>query len=72
MKIQDMIDEDAGCIQIVQQMNALLGLTKNANLAILKSHLKTCARETLLNGSEAEQESFIEELVQTFSMITKK
>jgi hypothetical protein len=39
---------------------------------MLKSHLQRCGRQPLIEGDEKEQADFIDELVQVFSMITKK
>jgi DNA-binding FrmR family transcriptional regulator len=72
IKIQSMVESEAGCVAIVQQLNALIGLSKNASLNMLKSHLQRCGRQALIEGDEKEQADFIDELVQVFSMITKK
>lgn len=67
-----MVDNDVRCIKTVQQVNAMIGLLKNMNLTILESHLRTCARHELTSEDDAEQAKYAKELVQTFSMISKK
>ena len=56
-KIQGMIRQ----IDIVQQINATIGLLKKMNTTLLSSHLMTCGKDKLSSPSEAE--AFVQEFL---------
>ncbi len=41
-KIEKMLIEKSYCADIAQQINATIGLLRNANMVLLESHLQTC------------------------------
>jgi DNA-binding FrmR family transcriptional regulator len=41
-KIEKMIEEDVYCADIAQQINAAIGLLKQANNRLLENHIKCC------------------------------
>ena len=47
--IQKLIDENAYCMDIAQQINSAIGLLKSANEQVILSHLKTCGAKKLNN-----------------------
>lgn len=48
-----MVDENAYCVDISNQLLATQALLKNANREIVKAHIRGCVREAL-SGEEAE------------------
>jgi DNA-binding FrmR family transcriptional regulator len=46
-----MTEENRYCVDIANQILAVVSLLKKANLQILEQHLKTCVRESLENDS---------------------
>ncbi len=58
-----MIEEGGYCIDIIQQVNAALGLLKKTNNYILESHLLSCGTTKLSSGSQKSKEDFAKELV---------
>lgn len=48
-----MVDEDAYCVDISNQLLATQALLKNANREIVKAHIRGCVREAL-SGEDAE------------------
>lgn len=69
--IAKMLDQDRYCIDIAQQVNAAVGLLKQANMALLESHLNTCGAKNLNSKDEKTREKFIKELLQVCSVTTK-
>ena len=55
-----MIDEDAYCVDISNQLLAVIALIKKANHEVLAGHIKGCVQEAI-NGAEAEEK--IEEVL---------
>lgn len=70
--IQKMIDEDRYCLDLAQQVNAAIGLLKNANATILENHLQTCGTQKLSSENKAEKTEYIKELVQMFAVSNRK
>lgn len=70
-KVQKMIDDDIYCADIAHQINASMGLLQSANRELLKNHLSCCGTKAL--GWEwREKEAFIDELVRTWDVATRK
>ena len=70
-KIQKMIDEDVYCADIAHQINASMGLLQSANRDLLKNHLACCGAQVLSSHGK-EKDEFIEELVRTWDVATRK
>jgi DNA-binding FrmR family transcriptional regulator len=70
-KVRDMLDEDAYCMDLAQQINAAIGLLRSANNLIVESHLKTCGHR-MAGDDEEDKERFIKELLQVFQISKRK
>ena len=70
-KVQKMIDDDVYCADIAHQINAAMGLLQSANRELLKNHLSCCGTKALA-GQWKEKEDFIDELVRTWDVATRK
>lgn len=70
--IQRMIDDDRYCLDLAQQVNAVIGLLKNANATILENHLQTCGTQKLSSENPVEKTEYIKELVQMFAVSNRK
>lgn len=69
--IDKMMAEKRYCVDIAQQVNAAIGLLKQANNYILEGHLLSCGANKLNSKNEAIKLAFAQELVRTFDL-TKK
>ena len=67
-----MIEEERYCLDIAQQINAALGVLRNANSTILKNHLQTCGGKKMVSKDEDVRNKFIEELIRTFGIASRK
>lgn len=70
-KVQKMIDDDVYCADVAHQINASMGLLQSANRELLKNHLACCGTKAL-SSEWKEKEDFIEELVRTWDVATRK
>ncbi len=62
-KIQRMIEEDAYCVDVMQQNLAVIGLLKSAHQSLLETHMSHCVKGALEAGSPAKKEEMIEEIL---------
>ena len=71
-KVDAMVQDDAYCVDIATQVNAVIGLLKEANRQILKQHLACCGKKKLVSKNPVEVEEFIDELVRVWDVSTRK
>lgn len=67
--IQQMIDEDRYCIDIVQQLTALSAAADEVSLLILESHIEGCVTDAI---REQHGEEHIKELMGTIRKAMKR
>ncbi len=69
--ILGMIEKKRYCMDLVQQINAVIGLLRGANTLILESHLHTCGSK-LHTSSAEEKEKFIKEIIRMCTVSQRK
>ena len=62
-KIIEMLEQDAYCIDIMQQNLAAMGLLKSANEQLLERHLQSCFRSVMESGNEKKKQEMIGEIL---------
>lgn len=62
-KVKSMIEEDAYCIDVLHQSNAIQKALKEADKLILENHLKKCVSDAIVEGKKDEA---IAEIMQVF------
>jgi DNA-binding FrmR family transcriptional regulator len=63
-KVQKMLEEDKYCIDIIQQIDAVIGLLKSSKKTILKSHLDRCLEHKIKENKD----KTIDELMKIYSL----
>lgn len=71
-KIESMLEEGIYCANIAQQINAAIGLLKQANNKLLESHIKCCGARKLLSNDKKEVDDFVKELIRVRDVSTRK
>jgi len=71
-RVEKLVDDGAYCVDIVQQVNATIGLLKSINTKLLESHIKCCWSKKLLSKDPKEVDAFVKELVRTRDVSTRK
>lgn len=66
--IQNMIENDRYCVDILVQISAINAALKKVSLSLLERHTHHCVIEAIKNGEEAEA---IEELMEVFERFSK-
>ena len=66
-----MVDEDAYCIDVIQQIQAVQAALNKVSGLILDSHLHSCVTTAIRGDDPAERERVLEEVTSVFEMSTK-
>ncbi|MEQ1752542.1 MAG: metal-sensitive transcriptional regulator [Micropepsaceae bacterium] len=65
--ITGMIETDRYCIDVINQLQAIMVALRNVEQEILKDHLSHCVEHAIQSGNKKDQRQKIEELVATLS-----
>jgi DNA-binding FrmR family transcriptional regulator len=69
--IVKMTEEDRYCMDVIQQVNAVIGILRQANNLTLESHLHTCGK-ALASKDSATREKFIAEIMRACDISQRK
>jgi DNA-binding FrmR family transcriptional regulator len=70
-KIKKMLDDNAYCIDIMQQNLAVIGLLKSAHQSLLEGHLNSCVSGAITTGSPAKKKQLIDEVIRVSKLASK-
>lgn len=70
--VQRMVEDDAYCIDIIQQTQAVQSALEKFNSVVLANHLNSCVTTAIRGDDAAERERVVNELVQVFDPSSKK
>lgn len=62
-KVLRMAEDDAYCVDVMQQNMAVMGLLKSAHHSLLQGHLEGCVTTAFGTGSPAKQRAMIKEIL---------
>jgi DNA-binding FrmR family transcriptional regulator len=62
-----MIEDDRYCIDVVNQVQAVIAALKKAESEILKDHISHCVEHAIRSGDKTAQREKVQELVDTLS-----
>ena len=69
--IERMVSEDAYCIDVIKQVQAVQAALNKVNDLILVNHLNTCVIEAVRGDNKRERERVLDEIVDVFEMAQK-
>ena len=69
--IERMVSEDAYCIDVIKQVQAVQAALNKVNDLILANHLNTCVIEAVRGDNKKERERVLDEIVEVFEMAQK-
>ena len=69
--IEKMVAEDAYCIDVIKQVQAVQAALNKVSTAILDSHLHTCLTTAVRGDDANERERVLVEIADVFEMATK-
>ena len=66
-----MVEEDAYCIDVIRQIQAVEAALNKASVQILDEHLNSCVITAIRSESTAERERVLREITEVFEMSSK-
>ncbi len=66
-----MVEEDAYCIDVIRQLQAIEAAISKTSALILEDHLNSCVITAVRGDSEQERERVLKEIAEVFEMSTK-
>lgn len=66
-----MVEEDAYCIDIIRQIQAVEGALNKVSTKILEDHLNSCVITAIEGNDQGERERVLKEITEVFEMSTK-
>jgi CsoR family transcriptional regulator, copper-sensing transcriptional repressor len=66
-----MMEEDAYCIDIIRQIQAVQAALNKVSAGILENHLNSCATTAIRGEDPAERERVLKEITDVFETATK-
>jgi DNA-binding FrmR family transcriptional regulator len=70
-KIIKMLNEDAYCIDIMQQNLAVIGLLKSAHQMLMEDHLNSCFKNAMATKNEKRKQEMIQEILKVTKLFNK-
>lgn len=67
----EMLEEDRYCVDVSNQILAVISLLKKGNEQLLKQHLQHCVLEAFESDNQALKQDKIDEVIQILSKVTK-
>lgn len=69
--IERMVEEDAHCVDVIRQIQAVKAALDKVSSLILDNHLQTCVAEAIRGDNVAEREVMLKELTAVFETQAK-
>jgi CsoR family transcriptional regulator, copper-sensing transcriptional repressor len=66
-----MVEEDAYCIDVIRQIQAVEAALNKVSAGILENHLNSCVTTAIQGDDPAERERVLKEITEVFEMSTK-
>lgn len=66
-----MVEDDAYCIDVIRQVQAVEAALSKVSVQILEDHLNSCVITAIRGDSEQERERVLKEVAEVFEMSTK-
>lgn len=69
--IERMVDEDAYCIDVIKQLQAVQAALNKVSALILDTHLRHCVTTAIQGNDPSERERVLQEVTSVFEMSAK-
>ena len=70
-KIAKMVENDEYCIDIMQQVLAVIGLLKSAHQMLMEKHLNTCFKKAMETKNEKRKREMTQEILRVTKLSNK-
>jgi len=69
--VQRMVDEDAYCIDVIRQIQAIQSALNKVSINILDNHLNSCLISAVRGDDQIEQDRVLQEIIDVFEAAAK-
>lgn len=69
--IERMLDEDAYCIEVIKQIQAVQAALNKVSAQLLENHLNSCVVTAIQSDNPQERERVLDEIADVFATATK-
>lgn len=69
--VMRMVEEDAYCIDIIRQLQAVQAALNKVSIIILEEHLSSCVITAVQGEDQADRERVLQEIADVFKAVTK-
>jgi len=70
-RIITMTEEDAYCMDIMQQNLAVIGLLRSAHEMLMENHLNTCFKSAMATSNEKKKQEMTDEILKVTKLFNK-
>lgn len=70
--IERMVQEDAYCIDVIKQIQAVQAALSRVSTLLLDNHLRTCVTTAIQGDDALEREKMLQEITSVFAVTGKK
>jgi DNA-binding FrmR family transcriptional regulator len=70
-KIIKMIEDDEYCVDIMQQVLAVMGLLRSSHAKLMENHLSTCFKKAMESKNEKKKREMIEEILKVSRLFNR-
>lgn len=70
--VERMVDEDAYCIDVIQQLQAVQAALTKVSSLILDNHLRTCVSEVIRGDDPEQREAMLKEVTSVFEVTARR
>jgi len=70
-RILKMLEDDAYCVDIMQQNLAVLGLLKSAHQMLMEDHLHACFESAIQSNDDTQKAQMVEEILKVTKLLNK-
>ena len=65
--VRRMIEEEAGCVDVLLQISAVRGALAKIGQVLLGAHIETCVSDAFASGDEAARRRQVDDLMEIFA-----
>ena len=70
-KIAKMVENDEYCIDVMQQVLAVIGLLRSAHEKLVANHLNTCFKKAMETKNERKKQKMIQEILKVTQLVNR-
>ncbi|KKS19042.1 MAG: hypothetical protein UU76_C0007G0004 [Parcubacteria group bacterium GW2011_GWC1_41_7] len=70
-KIQEMVEQNQYCVDVMQQNLAAVGLLKSVHKQLMEDHINSCFADGMKSNNQKQKNQLIEEMIQVSNLYNR-